>query len=241
MGSSSSSRSERHISACARLSRIRQPPEKLRDRIAVARVAKAEARRAASPHARAPRSRRCPRSGGASSASVSPSTSGSTAAAASAARARASTSRELAIAVQHELDRRRAARRRLLRDVRDRPCRRQRNVAGIRVELAPQQREQARLAAAVGADQADLVPGVHREIRAFEQALRAAREREVGDADQASKELTRGKRREEAEMRGASSRGTGVYTLVHEDPERTSNDADRTRSSFTPSIRGRSR
>jgi hypothetical protein len=33
-------------------------------------------------------------------------------------------------------------------------------------------------------------------------------------------------------MRGARERGTGVYTAVHEDPERESNEADRSRSSF---------
>jgi hypothetical protein len=33
-------------------------------------------------------------------------------------------------------------------------------------------------------------------------------------------------------MRGARSRGTGVYLDVHEGPERASNNADRPRSSF---------
>jgi len=33
-------------------------------------------------------------------------------------------------------------------------------------------------------------------------------------------------------MRGARERGTGVYTAVHVDPERASNKADRSRSSF---------
>jgi hypothetical protein len=33
-------------------------------------------------------------------------------------------------------------------------------------------------------------------------------------------------------MQGAREQGTGVYTAVHEDPERASNEADRSRSSF---------
>ncbi len=118
---------------------------------------------------------------------------------------------ELAIAVLHERDRRHVAGGRLLRDVRDDPCRRQPEFAGVLVQLAQKEREQARLAAAVGSDEADLVPGVHREVRAFEESLRAARKREIRDAYQA-RESTMEKRREEAKMRGASPRGTGVYT-----------------------------
>ena len=86
---------------------------------------------------------------------------------------------QLVVAVQHEIERRRRDRGRFLRDVRDRPRRRQLDVAGVGVQLAAQERKQARLAAAVGADQAHLVPGVHGEARALEEALRAAGERQV--------------------------------------------------------------
>jgi len=46
-----------------------------------------------------------------------------------------------------------------------------------------QEREQARLAAAVRADQADLLPGVEGERRVLEQPVRAARERQVVEAE----------------------------------------------------------
>ena len=51
-------------------------------------------------------------------------------------------------------------RRRLLRDVRDAPVRRQLDLALVGVQLAAQQREQARLARAVGADQPDAFAGI---------------------------------------------------------------------------------
>ena len=91
---------------------------------------------------------------------------------------------ELMVAVQHELDGRRIGGRRLLRDVGDRPRRRQRDVAGVRVKLAQEQREQTRFAAAVRPDQPDLVPGMDREVRAFEQAFRPAGQRQIGNSYQ---------------------------------------------------------
>ncbi len=90
---------------------------------------------------------------------------------------------QLAVAVEHELDRGRRRRRGFLRDVGDRPRGRQLDVPGILVQFAEDQREQARLAAAVRADQADPVSGVDRQARAVEQALGAACQNEVADAD----------------------------------------------------------
>jgi hypothetical protein len=52
-------------------------------------------------------------------------------------------------------------------------------VARFLVQLAQQQREQARLAAAVRTDYTDLLAGVQGEVDAFEQQLAAAREREL--------------------------------------------------------------
>ncbi len=49
-------------------------------------------------------------------------------------------------------------------------------------ELLADRGEEARLAAAVGADQPELVSGVDRQVGAFEQALGAPRQREIGDA-----------------------------------------------------------
>ena len=56
------------------------------------------------------------------------------------------------------------------------------DAAGIRKELVADGREQARLAAAVGADEAELVARVHGQVRAFEEPTGAARQREVRDA-----------------------------------------------------------
>ena len=83
---------------------------------------------------------------------------------------------ELAIAVLHEFDRRRGGGERFLRDVRDRPRGRELDAPGVLVRLAENQREEARLAAAVRSDETDLVSGVNGEVRAVEQALRAAGE-----------------------------------------------------------------
>ena len=90
---------------------------------------------------------------------------------------------ELRVAVHHELDRRRRDGRGFLRDVRDRPAGRHRDVARLRVELAAQQREQRRLAAAVRADDADLVADVDGERRVLDQPVRAAGERDVVEAE----------------------------------------------------------
>jgi hypothetical protein len=92
---------------------------------------------------------------------------------------------ELEVAVLDVVERGALRGRRLLRDVRDHPPRRDVDVAGVGVQLVPQQREQARLAAAVRADQADLVARRDRERDAVEQQLVAAAERDVGDAQHA--------------------------------------------------------
>ena len=91
---------------------------------------------------------------------------------------------EFAIAIEHELERGRRNRGRLLCHVGNRPGGGQLDVARIGVEFAAQEREQARLAATVRPDEPRLVPCVHREIGAFEQAHCAAGEREIRDADQ---------------------------------------------------------
>jgi hypothetical protein len=91
---------------------------------------------------------------------------------------------QLAIAVQHELDRRQRHRWSLLRHMRDRPRGRQLHAPRILVQFAENQREQARLAGAVRSDEADLVAGVDRQVRAVQQALRAAGKDEVREAQQ---------------------------------------------------------
>src|SRR5258708_35633541 len=57
------------------------------------------------------------------------------------------------------------------------------DVAGVGVQSAGQEREEARLPRAVRADQADLVAGIERDVGAFEQRLGAAAERDSGEAD----------------------------------------------------------
>jgi hypothetical protein len=87
------------------------------------------------------------------------------------------------VAVYDELDCRAVERGRLLGDVGDRPPRRQLDVAGIRVQLATEEREQARLPAAVRADHADALAGMNGEVRAVEQELGAAAERQFAQRD----------------------------------------------------------
>ena len=155
-----------------------------RDRIAVARVGEAKSReQRRSARARA-RSRRSPRSDDAGRRARAPSV--------ACASLRGG---ERALDLAQLARRRRARSRSPLCRRRASPARRARSstsagistFAGVLVQLAGQQREQARLAAAVRADQPDLVPGVHGEDRAFEQALRAAGEREVRKPDHGRK------------------------------------------------------
>ena len=87
------------------------------------------------------------------------------------------------VAVEHVLDRRQRRRRGLLRHVRHDPRRRHRGIASVGDKLAAQQREQAGLAAAVGADDADFLPRMHRQRRAFEQPSRAAGKGQIGDSN----------------------------------------------------------
>src|SRR5690606_11238664 len=85
---------------------------------------------------------------------------------------------ELRVAVEDVLDRGPRRRRRLLLDGGDREIPRQRDVAFIRRELTEQHREQARLAAAVAADDADPPAGMNGERKILEQHARAAPQRD---------------------------------------------------------------
>ena len=76
---------------------------------------------------------------------------------------------QLGVAVEHVLDRRLIHGRRLLRHVAEDPFRRHVDIAGVRVQLAAQQREQARLTGAVCAGDADLLARKDGEIRGSEQ------------------------------------------------------------------------
>ena len=158
---------------------MRQPPEKLATGIAVARFREAESgeqRR---------RARACAVAADRLEAMVQLRERAPSCAVVALRRASAaSTSRSSRVAVEHEVDRAASppaaspARR-----ARSSTDARQLDAAGVRAGARRQDRgEQARLAAAVGADEADLVAGVHGEARAFEQAPRAAGESKVDGA-----------------------------------------------------------
>ena len=66
----------------------------------------------------------------------------------------------------------------------DAPVARHQAVAGLGVQFAAQQREQARLAAAVRADEADPPAGVELQVGVLDQAAGAAGERELPELDQ---------------------------------------------------------
>jgi hypothetical protein len=54
------------------------------------------------------------------------------------------------------------------------------------VQLAQKEREEARLAAPVRADQSDLVTGMNSQIRALEQTFHPARERQICNSYQSA-------------------------------------------------------
>ncbi len=91
---------------------------------------------------------------------------------------------ELHVAVEHEFDRGGRHGRLLLRNMGDHPRWRQGHLARFGIDLAAKQREQRRLAAAVGADQPHPVSGVHGQRRVFEQALVAASQCKLAYSDQ---------------------------------------------------------
>ena len=88
------------------------------------------------------------------------------------------------VAVEHELDRGLRQRGRFLADGRDVPVARHHALAGFRVQFTAQQREQARLAAAVRADHAHAPAGVQLQVRMLDQAPGAAGERQLPKLDQ---------------------------------------------------------
>jgi hypothetical protein len=83
------------------------------------------------------------------------------------------------IAIHHELQRRPFYRGGLLRHVRQHPARRQGHLAMVGVQLVADQREEARLAAAVRSHQADLLARVDVHDGVFEEHSRAAAKRQV--------------------------------------------------------------
>ena len=93
---------------------------------------------------------------------------------------------QLGVAVQHELERSLRRGRCLLRHRCDAPVSRHAAVAGFGRKLAPQQREQARLAAAVRPDHADTPAGMELQRRVLDQSARAAGKAQVLELNHAA-------------------------------------------------------
>ncbi len=87
---------------------------------------------------------------------------------------------KLHVAVEHEIERRPIGGHHLLLHGGNAPLRGQGYLAGVGVDLATQQREQGRFAAAVGADDAGPFAGVDTQVRAREQRTGAALQRDAG-------------------------------------------------------------
>jgi hypothetical protein len=90
---------------------------------------------------------------------------------------------QLGVAVHDELDGRAVEPERLLRDVGDHPAGRDLHVARVRVELVPDEREQAGLAAPVRTDETDALARVDGGVDVLEQQLGAAPERDFAEGD----------------------------------------------------------
>jgi hypothetical protein len=88
------------------------------------------------------------------------------------------------IAIDRVLHRGSLQRRGFLRDVGDAPVPGQVDVALVGVQLVAQQREETRLARAVGADQPGVLAGVERQVDLLEQQLGAAPQADLREADQ---------------------------------------------------------
>ena len=89
--------------------------------------------------------------------------------------------RALGVGGEHRVDQAVARRRRLLRDAADARPPRHLDLAGVERQFAADQPEQRGLAAAVAADEADLVPGRDRRGGIVEQTLALEREADVAD------------------------------------------------------------
>jgi hypothetical protein len=90
---------------------------------------------------------------------------------------------QLGVAVHDELDGRALRSIHFLRDVRDDQLGRHLEVAGVRLQFPENQREQARFAAAVGADDADLLTAINRERRVGDQQPQTAAQRQAGESE----------------------------------------------------------
>src|SRR6185436_10189478 len=89
------------------------------------------------------------------------------------------------VAGEDEVGRALVGLRHLLRHFADAPARRHRHVAGVGVQPAGEEREERRLAGAVAADEADLLPRLDSEAGAIEDELDAAAQRHLGENEHA--------------------------------------------------------
>lgn len=90
---------------------------------------------------------------------------------------------QFTVAIERIVDCGRDQRRRFLGDMSNDPARGHLKIALILMQFATQQREQARLAAAIGASQTDLPPGMNLKIDRIDQHLGATCESQVAELD----------------------------------------------------------
>ena len=90
------------------------------------------------------------------------------------------------VALQHEVGGAVLGLGHVLRHLADAPARRDLDVAGVGMQPVGEQREQAGLAGAVAADQADLLARLQRHVGALQHDLGAAAQRQVAQRDHAS-------------------------------------------------------
>ncbi len=103
------------------------------------------------------------------------------------------------VAVEHEIQRAACQGWGFLGDMSDAPLRGYPYLAGISVELALHQREQARLAGTVGSDQTHALTGLDRCSGDVEQRLATALEREIFEDDHGQRRARKKARRRSAQ------------------------------------------
>ena len=120
---------------------------------------------------------------------------------------------QLAVAVHDVIDRGAATARAFLRHVGDFQAGVEDEFAGVRFQLAEQHREQRRLAAAVGPDHADTLPGMRLEAGVFDQDLGPASQADVGEGEH-RRGIISGVGVKMAVLQVARTIGVGVKTIL---------------------------
>ena len=155
--------------------------------------------------------------------------------------------RESGVASEDEVGRALVGLRHLLRDLGNAPAARDRDIAGVGLQTAGEQREQRRLAGAVAADEADLFAGLDGQAGFVEDELDAAAQRQLGENEHARFSPARriGARRIARRGRNRISRAGRSARSARPDRRRRWSRARRIRGARTPArnapARGRPR